>query len=239
MNPFDYRTPGSLWGSAAFKGGDGGGQQDPSYFANIEHDKLEKEASARRYAEDERQTGITNGTNRVNQSFDSMFTPDFYKKQQTNYTGYYKPQLDDQFADAQKSLTYWLSDKGLLDSSTRNDKTGDLTKMYDTDLRQINNSALDLTNKTKSDVTGARAGLITDVRNNADPGYAGTTANARIEALSAPPTYSPIGDMFGSFTGALAQQAALERASAYSGGAYQPAFNTGLFAPRNSVRLIS
>lgn len=223
-------------------GGGGGGSsaQDPSYYANIEHDKLDGEARARRQAENDRQSNIRTGTAAVNDSFDKMFTSDFYNGQQKNYTDYYKPQLDDQFADSQKKLTYWLSDRGLLDSSTRNDKKADLTKMYDTDMRQINNSALDLTNKTKSDVAGARAGLIGDVTNGADPGYAGTAASSAVQSLSLPPTYNPIGDMFGSFTGALATQAAAERAASYSGGAYSPAFNTGLFGGnRGSVRVVS
>lgn len=216
-------------------GGGGGAFQDPSYYANIERQKLVNEAQERRNTENQRQAGITGATNAVNSSFDSMFTPDFFSKRQNDYIGYYKPQIDDQFADAKEDLTYWLADKGLLDSSVRGDKTADLQKLYDTGLRQINTGALDSANKTKAAVAAARASLIDDARENADPGYAGTAASSRVSALSAPETYSPLADMFGTFTSALGQQAALEKAAAVSGGAFKPAFNTGLFAPSSSA----
>lgn len=236
MDP--YRKPGSIWGYAAFKGGDGGGGQDPSYFANIEHDKLDREQRERRAEEDARQARIRDATAAVNTSFDSMFTPDFYAGREKSYRDYYKPQIDDQFADAQKELTYWLADRGTLNSSIRNDKTADLTKMYDTGVRQINSGALDLSNKTKGDVARTRASLIADARDSADPTYSGGAATSSIQSLAAPESFNPLADMFATFTGALGQQAALERAAALSGGAIKPAFNTGLFGG-NSVKLIS
>jgi hypothetical protein len=37
--------------------------------------------------------------------------------------------------------------------------------------------------------------------------------------------------MFGDFTGALVQQASVERGAAYSNGIIKPGYHTGLFAP--------
>ena len=223
--------------TVCFKGG-GGQQQDPSYYANIERDKQVAEANARRAEESARQARIRAATDEVNTRFDSMFTPDFYKAREKAYIDYYRPQLDDQFADAQKKLTYWLADRGLLESSARNDKTADLTKLFDTGVRQISSGALDLSNKTKGDVERTRASLIADARDSADPTYSGGAATSSMQALAQPESFSPLADMFATFTGALGQQAALERASALSGGAIRPAFNTGLFGG-DSVRVLA
>jgi len=216
-------------------GGGSGGGQDPSYFANIEHDKLDREQRERRAEEDARQARIRQGTDDINTRFSDMFTPEFYDKRQKEYVDYYRPQLDEQFADAQKNLTYWLADRGQLDSSVRNDKLSELQKMFDTGTRQIGDAALNRTSQLKSDVAGAQAGLIDDVRSNADPGYAGTAATSRVSALATPDTYSPMSNLFGTFASALAQQAAYERAdNAMGRGVGGPpigAFNTRLFAP--------
>lgn len=268
MNPFDYRVPGSLWGSAAFKGGDGGGANDATYFQNIANDKaleannhqrdLENQAAAEKARTDQqarddetaRQGRITGYENGINGSFDSMFTPDYFNGQTKAYTDYYKPQLNDQYADTQKQLTYWLADKGLLDSSTRNDKTATLQKTYDTANRDISNGALDFVNNQKSSIANTRASLIGDARNGNQvdtPTVTGAISSLQSPQVSyAPPVFNASGsanqfaDMFGTFTNALAQQGALERASTLSGGAISPAFNTGLFGGSSgSVRNIA
>jgi hypothetical protein len=267
MNPFDYRVPGSLWGSAAFKGGDGGGGgNDATYYENIARDERtglrnyerqkeaeerairEKEMADARAAEDARQAKIRGYESDINSRFDSMFTPDFYSKRENDYRSLYKPQLDDQFKKSQEDLTYWLADRGTLNSSVRGNKSADLQKLYDSGNRKINDSALNLTNDTKGAVAQARSGLISDARNaNAfdEPTMASTmTSLATPAGQYSAPVFSSgasdntFADMFGTFTNVLGKQANLERASALSGGAIKPTFNTGLFGG-NSVRVIS
>jgi hypothetical protein len=62
-------------------------------------------------------------------------------------------------------------------------------------------------------------------------GFAANSAISRSAILSQPAAYSPVGQLFADFTGALGTQAAAERAFAYGGGP-RPTFNTGLFGPR-------
>lgn len=212
---------------------------------NKQFELLQDEANKAKQAEADRQGRITAGTNSVNSSFDSMFSPDFYQGRQNDMIGYFKPQLDDKFADAQKQLTYWLSDRGLLKSSVRGDKTAEAQKTYDTGLRDINSRALDFSNTIKGNVGTARSQLISDVRNSNDPSATATQALSSASDLrssAATPVSSnsagSLGDIFGAFTGALSTQANLERASALSGNTFKPAFNTGLFAPSNSVKII-
>jgi hypothetical protein len=252
--------------TVCFKGGDGGSGNDHTYYDNIARDERnalanrerqreeeeralrELDAQKARDAEEARQNKIRGYETDINGRFDSMFTPDFYAKQENDYRNLYKPQLEDQFAKSQKDLTYWLADRGTLNSSVRGEKSADLTKLFDSGTRKINDSALSLSQQTKNNVANARSSLISDAR-NANP-VDEPTVSSTMTALAAPQAgFSPpvptsggsdntFADMFGSFTSALGKQAALERASAYSGGMIKPAFNTGLFGG-NSVRLIS
>jgi hypothetical protein len=247
-------------------GGGGGGGGESTYFDNIRNQEAknlamreetlewgerairEQEAAAARAAEDARQAKIRGYETDINSRFDSMFTPDFYTKRENEYRDLYKPQLDDQFKKSQKDLTYWLADRGTLNSSVRGEKTADLQKLYDSGNRKINDSALNLTNETKGQVANARSGLISDARNaNAfdEPTVVQTMSSmaAPTSSYSAPVFSSgnsdnTFADMFGTFTNVLGKQANLERASALSGGAIKPTFNTGLFGG-NSVRVIS
>lgn len=249
-------------------GGGGGGSNDATYYSNIANDEALKQANHQRdldtQAADEkattdaqsaadeanRESNITNSQNGINTSFANMFTPDYYAGQTKAYQDYYKPQLDDQFANTQKTLTYWLANRGLLDSSTRNDKTSALQDTYDTANRDINNGALDFVNNEKSSVANTQQSLLTDAlsANPVDPSQV-TSAIQNVQApqvSSSAPVFNASGsantfaDMFGTFTNALAQQSALEKASTLTNGAISPAFNTGLFGGSNgSVRVIS
>ena len=209
-------------------GGGGGGNAQQMMF-----DQAEKS----REAEQRRQNAVRDAETTINTKFGDMFTPDFWKGRQDAALGYYKPQLDDQFANARKDLTYWLGDRGLLNSTVANEKTADLQKLFDTNTRTVGNNVLDMVNSEKGKVNEAQQGLISDARSNGDAEAASNASNAQIASLSAPDTYSPLANMFVGFTDALKTQAALEQASALSNGAYKPTFNTGLFGrDRESVR---
>lgn len=193
--------------------------------------------AARQAAQDEqnRQNNIRSGTANINQTFDSQFNDDFYTKRRQSFLDYANPQLEDQYADTRKQLTYWLDGRGLLDSSIRADKEAELQKKYDLNRRAIADQALDFENTTRNNVSEARAGLVRDLTATGDASGAQQAAVNRAGALSQPATFSPLASLFSDFTGALATQANLERGEAYSGGMIKPAYNTGLFTPKNSV----
>lgn len=197
-----------------------------------------KQSNIARFEEDQRQQKVREGTERVGGIFDSNFTDDFYKGRRDAFTNFATPQLEDQFADAQKQLTFSLDRAGTLDSSIRAEKAGELQKLYDTNKQQVADQALTSENEARNAVEGARTDLIQMLNVTGDAEGAANSAINRATALSQPQTFSPLSKLFADFTSGLGQQAAQERAAAMSGGAYVPKYNTGLFGtPTGSVKV--
>lgn len=168
-----------------------------------------------------------------------QFTDDFYNKQKQAYIDYATPQLEDQYADAQKQLTYALARGGLLDSSVRGQKAGELQQQYDLNKQQIGDQALTYETNAKNSVEDARANLISSLNATGDAQGTVNSAISRASALSAPPTYSPLTQLFTDFTSALGTQAAVDKANALSGGGTTSTNGTGLFAPNsNAVKVV-
>lgn len=193
------------------------------------------EAAQARADEAARQTKIREGTANVNSIFDSNFNDDFFNKRRDAYLSYATPQLEDQYGDANKQLTFSLARSGLLDSSVRGEKLGDLQKLYDTQKQAVADKALGYETGARNSVEDARGNLISTLNATGDAEGAAKGALARSAALSQPDAYSPLGQLFTDFTNGLGIQAAQERAAAASGGAYKPAYNTGLFSNAGRV----
>lgn len=199
-----------------------------------------REAALARREEQERQNRIRTGSHRINGLFDGTFDEPFFANRQQAFLDYATPQLDDQYGDTQRQLTYALTRSGLLDSSVRGEKVADLQKSYDINRQGIADQARQEANASRNAVEDARANLISMLNVTGDAQGATNAALARSTALSQPGTYSPLSQLFADFTGGLGTQAALERANYYSGGASGGSrYSTGLFAPRSSAVRVS
>ena len=195
------------------------------------------EAARARADEEARQARIRSGTDSINDTFDSQFTDDYYSQRRDAYTNYATPQLEDQYADAQKQLTYALARGGLLDSSIRGSKLGELQQQYALQNQDIADKALASETDARNAVEDARSNLITTLNATGDAEQAASTAISRASALSQPAAYSPLTSLFADFTDALGTQAALSKANSYAGsGTGATNYSTGLFNNRNSVR---
>ena len=196
------------------------------------------QAKAARADEAARQERIRQGTERIGTIFDSNFNDQFFDKRKQAYLDYAKPQLEDQFGNAQKELTFALARGGNLNSSVRGEKAADLQKRFDLGQQEVADKALASSTEARSQVEGARGDLVAMLNATGDAEGAANSAIARSTALSQPAAFSPLSNMFADFTSALGTQSALERANAYSGGASPaPRYNTGLFGSRNSVQV--
>jgi hypothetical protein len=186
-----------------------------------------KQANQARMDEAARQQTIRAGTGQINQTFDGQFTDDFFNKQRDNYTTFQMPQLDDQYGNAQRQLTYALARDGNLNSSTRGFQQGQLQKTYDTARTNVADQAQSYANTARSNVEQARSNLISTLNATGDATQAANSATSQAAILAQPAAYSPLADVFATGSAALAQQAQLERNQAITGvgGAY----NTGLF----------
>jgi len=197
------------------------------------------EAEAARKAEEARQKRIRQGTDSINQTFDSQFTDAFYGGRRQAFLDYAQPQLNDQYGGAQKDLTFALARNGTLDSSVRGQQVGELQKLYDLRSQELADQALSQEAEARNAVEDARSGLIVSLNATGDAQQAANSALARSQALSQPQAYSPLANLFVDFTNALGTQAALEKANYYSGGQTGSRYNTGLFSPSSSAVKVS
>lgn len=202
--------------------------------------KTPKDNSAAQARADEqaRQAKIREGTNNINSTFDSQFNDDYFNTRRDSYLNYATPQLEDQYAKAQKDLVFSLDRSGTLDSTIRAQKQAELQKLYETNKRSVSDQALGYSSKARSGVEEARADLIRTLNATGDAEGASKSAISRAQTLTQPDQYSPLAQLFTTFTSGLGQQAQLEKIAAASGGQYGGAYNTGLFgANKNAVQV--
>ena len=185
-----------------------------------------RDARDARKAEKKRQRQIELGTRRINDRFE-QFDGDFYRGRRGAYSNFAMPQLDEQYRDAGEDLAFSLADRGLTDSSVRAGKESELEKLYGTAKQKVTSDAIGYENDARTAVEDARAGLLATLYASGDATGSGQSALARSKALTRPPSFNPLSQVFYDFTSALGTQAGYERSAAYGGPG--PRYNTGLF----------
>ncbi len=188
--------------------------------------KAPKDNSAEiaRQAEVERQQKITEGRSAIDQQF-AAFDPAYYQGLSDSYSGYYMPQLDDQFAKAKKALIFNLARGGNLNASAGAQSLAELTGAYKKNQAVIGDQAQSAAQQQRGQVENNKSELYNQLSASADPKAAATTAAARASSLTAPQGYSPLGDLFASFLNPVSTAIAYERNGF-------PGTGTGLFAPK-------
>jgi hypothetical protein len=202
-----------------------------------------KAANQARADEQARQSKIREGTDRIGGIFDSQFNDQFFDGRKQAFLDYARPQLEDQFGDAQKQLTFALARGGNLDSSVRGQKSAELQKQFDLNQQQIADKALSSSTESRNAVEDARSNLVATLNATGDAQGAANSAISRASALSQPAAFSPLTQLFADFTQGLGQQAALERADSLFGRGVGAApvsrYNTGLFGTNRSMKVES
>ena len=183
----------------------GGGSAKRAANAQLEAQKKEADrqrraAEAQRLAQEqkerERQARIQSNIGSVNSSFD-QFDDDFFSERGAEVSNFFNPQLDEQFADANRKLQLGLASRGLLDSSVAAGKFGDLQEKFDDGRRSIAERALARESSTRAEVERQRGNLI----GQAQAGAGLESINSQLKGiqtnLSAPQTFDPLEQIFG------------------------------------------
>jgi len=179
---------------------------------------------------------LPNSSQPQGRKVEGFATDDFFNRNRQSFMDYALPQLDQQFGDASKELSFDLARGGLLNSSVRGEQGGKLQRLYDQNMQQVTNEALSREQQQRTSIEDARANLLSMLQTTGDAQGATNQALSRAAVLSQPQPFSPMGQLFTDFTAGLGTQAAMERAGAVSGGRFQPRYDTGLFgAPSNAV----
>lgn len=168
-------------------------------------------AEQARRREQERQRKIEQGRGRIDSAF-SDFGDEYYAGLKDDYTGYYMPKIEDQYNDARESLVFDLSRSGNLQSSAGATQLAELDEAFAKQQAAYQDKAEGFVSDAKGNVQNAQHQLYTQLSQSADPAAAARASAARAEQLSAPPEFSPIGDLFGKFAQQGSNTIAAERA---------------------------
>lgn len=162
-----------------------------------------QQQAAMRAEEERRQENIRQGQAGIDTAF-SQFDPAYYDKFKTDYTGFYTPQIADQYAKARDKLTATLAGRGMLESTVGAAKFGDLAKTRSDSEADIGNQAVDASNSLKKQVEDTKSNLYSINQSAADPAGVSARAIGEAGAIVAPRALSPLGQVFASVLQPLA-----------------------------------
>ncbi len=128
-----------------------------------------------------------------------------WEQQQKAYMDYAKPQLEQQFGDAQEQLTYALSRQGQTRGSLSGDRRADLSRDYDLRRQEVADKGRGVANQARSDIASQKQSLMQMLTASADPGATATAARSAVSSLQNTPEFSPLGPLFQNATAGLAQ----------------------------------
>jgi len=113
------------------------------------------------------------------------------------YNDYYVPQLEQQYEDANKNLTYDLARAGLLRSSAAADTQSDLARQNAENTAMVKSQGDQGVAALKQKINAAKQDAINQLYATENPDVAANQALSSIRTIqSTQPEYSPLGDIF-------------------------------------------
>lgn len=140
-----------------------------------------------------------------------QFGDDFFNNLEQEYNAYYMPQFDRQAMDAARANRIGLARSGNLSGSVGARMTGRLAEDTERERRRIIDEGVKYSSGQRKSVEDTRGRLINQLESGAGVENVAAQANAQANAMTAPPAFSPLGDLFKNYT------AAVTNASAASG----------------------
>lgn len=194
----------------------------PGLFGSPPKDDSAERARAE---EEARQGRIRAGQSAIDQAF-AGFNDGYYDKYKGDYTGYYEPELDKQYAEAKKKATVKLASTGGLQTSAGAKTLADLFGNYSTKKTALAGQAMDAASELRSKVESNKTDLYNLNRASADPAQATAMATQRAGGI-VPGSFSPLGDVFGDIVSNVGRGIAFESRG-------YPGLGTGLFGGSKS-----
>lgn len=149
-----------------------------------------------------RQQDVGLGRIGIDKSF-SQFDDKYYNEYQQKHGDFYNPQLDRQYGQVVDKTTAALADRGMLESSVGANKFADLTRDNADARANIASEGLDAKNKLRGNVENSKSSLYSLNEASANPQAINAQAIGQATSLVAPPTYSPLGQVFATALGSL------------------------------------
>lgn len=186
-----------------------------------------KDDSAERARQEEaaRQARIMAGQEAIDQQF-AGFNDSYFDKYKGDYTGFYAPQLDEQYADAKKKATLKLASSGGLQTSAGASQLAGLFKGYNDQKSALAGKAIDAANELRGKVDANKTELYQLNRSAADPAQATALATQRAGGIQ-PQSFSPLGNVFADLVSNVGTGIALESRG-------YPGLGTGFFSTGKS-----
>ena len=171
------------------------------------------------YATDPRATAVTKHV--------GGFGDDFFNKRATAYQDFALPQVQQQYGDQQKALTFALARGGNLRSSLANDKNAELDKDFTLQKQAVYDTGRDYANQGRADMAQQKASAVSMLQASADPDAAYNVAQTSANQLSAMPAFTPLTGVvknvasgLGTYLNNQSTAEAIAKAQAAQGGGY-------------------
>jgi len=159
-----------------------------------------KRAAAQQRADEEaRQARIAQGRQSIDDTFNSTYNDDFFNNIGKTYTDYYNPQVDQQYEDTKKKLTFNLGRQGILGSTEAGDQFKKLEDKYGQERQNIANNALQAGQTARGNVEQQRNQLYSINNSTADPAAAAASAQNALKNITTQPSLTSLGNLFAEF----------------------------------------
>lgn len=178
-----------------------------------------KKKNNARTEEEIRQAKIASGMGEIDKAY-SMFSPKFYTQRAQEYTNYAMPQLGEQTREQQKMLLYNMFNRGLQNSSAMQTGTSKLNREVDTQKQGIIDTGYQQAQNLRKQVESQRGNVIGQLQASGDPSLAAQQALSTASMYSAPSSFAPLGNLFGSLANLYANN---QIGNAYNQN-YQPRY---------------
>lgn len=171
----------------------------------------DRSAEIARAEEARRQERIQAGTAEIDKAF-SSFDDGYFNNISKDYLDTYTPQLEDQFQDARRKLILSLGRNGIMTSSAGAREAAKQQEQYQRQKMHLAESGVNAARTARSNVEQNRSSLRSQLEGGAGVGSVAATAAAQAQAMTAPPVYSPLAEVFQVGTANLANGVNAQRA---------------------------